>query len=736
MGIVSSHLHVRFKDRPGGFPLNTKVKNIKMARRAAWGLSLTLLAVLVPDSVWASDCISTGSLSVIMMDCSPAVAGPEKPGSKREEPVRFDKDWTLRIRVPQGDWHSAVRASVASWVEAKLYPHPSIKEEALLSEAIQHLARMGFPVKAVKESDLIAKVKVTAETLNRIADILERAVRKGRLTYRISELEVTGGTKKENQFASSQIPIPENGIVDAELMSQKLYDISQVPGFTRADGMVVPAIATRNVSFSLPHILTIRSDQKDWARDIRRQVVLLVANLVIDMKNPLARKIVGRLSDRLSRLDWPLLTIQKEGKETYHVEAPPRLLNTLKNILLQAAASGRVSNDAYVVNPKGQLSTGNIFAPPPNNLEYDSIFVHITPTPTFSGSQIEIDNYGYAPTGAVTLNAIGDVNNALVAGGLFTVSASTTFGGMNSGSLGYSLPVGLYVRVGGDFAAMNYRLGLGLSPWGSGVNTSALTALGVSGSNYSGDLFSSQVIAQREDRKLVIKETIFLKEFQDTYSPTVQNDRSLVGGVLDLSGSRSWGRLSASFDLSDTEYDLSQGSGSSPINPFYTDTQGFQNYIMGNGQVGFAFTPKYSLTLGTVDQQYIGGGTLDPMLQATLGGVSNVMVLPTASLFGNDLYVGTLTLTRTDAMDVGAFYTSGFFDVGEISGIGTSYSAMGPGVEEFFSSKHFFAKIDAAVPVGALPVLGLGDSITALTGGNIGRGGIPVQLWLSIGLRE
>lgn len=605
-----------------------------------------------------------------------------------------------------------------------------------MSVAIQHLARMGFPIRAVKESDLITRVNVTAKTLNGIAATLDKALRRGHLTYHVSRVIVAGGSEKENQFAVAQLPVPESGIVDSDMMSAKLFALSQIPGYTRVDGMMVPAIATRNVSFSLPHILIIHSDRKDWARDIRRQVFLLVANLVIDMKNPLAKKIVKTLSGRLSRLDWPLLKIQQETKDTYRVEAPSLLLNTLKNILLQAATLGRVSNDSYTENPKGQLSTGNLFAPLPNASDFDNFLVRLTPTSTFSGSQVEIDNYGYAPTGAVTLNAIGNVNNALLAGGLFTVGASTTFGGMNSGSLGYSFPIGLYVRSGMDFSAMNYNIGLGLSPWGSGVNTPALTALGVSGSNYSGDLWINQAIVRKEDRKIILKETIFLKEFQDSYSPTVQNDRSLAGGILDLSGFRALGRLNLSFDLSDTGYDLSQGSGSSPVNPFYNDTQGFQNYIMGNGQVGFVFTPAYSLTLGTVDQQYIGGGTLDPMLQATLGGIANVMILPTASLFGNDLYVGTLTFTRTDSVDAGSFYTSGFFDAGEVSGIGTSYSAMGPGVEESFSSKHFFARIDAAVPVGALPVLGLGDSITALTGGNIGRGGVPVQLWLSIGLRE
>ncbi len=123
------------------------------------------------------------------------------------------------------------------------------------------------------------------------------------------------------------------------------------------------------------------------------------------------------------------------------------------------------------------------------------------------------------------------------------------------------------------------------------------------------------------------------------------------------------------------------------------------------------------------------------MLQATLGGVSNVMALPTASLFGNDLYAGTLTFTRADAFRPGILSSSLFFDAGQVTGIGFQYSAMGPGIEEAFSAPHWFARLDASVPVGALPVSALGSTITAATGGNIGQGGIPLQLWLSTGLR-
>lgn len=730
--------------------LNAKKENTSSARsgRAAllpvfWGSLLGAMAIggaigaWSPEPAGAGSCQSPGSLGIIMLDCPPSTPSLPKPGGGHESsPERFDRAWTFRIRVPQGDWHSAVRASVADWVGKRLFPHPTAEETALLNAEIRNLTRTGFPVKASKESDLIARVRVEPETLNLVADRLESAVRKRHLTHRLNRVIVTGGEKKENDFARDQIPVPKDRIVESDRMSQRLYDISQVPGFSRADGMMVPAIATRNVNFSLPHILTLHSDAKDVSRDIRRQIVLLLANLLVDMKNPRSQGLVNGLSDRLSRISWPLLTIGKESGDSFHVEVPPRLLNTLKNILLQTVAVGEISTNLYGVDAKGQLSTGNLFSPKEALPEYDDFLVHITPVSTFSGSQIEVDNYGYAATGAIVLNAVGDVNNALVAGGLFTVNASTTFGGMNAGTVSYSLPFGLYFRMGVDLSAMDYTLGGGISPWGSGSNTSALKALGVSGSNDSGDLWASQTPLQSEKGQLTVKETVFMKSFHDIYSQTVQNDRSIVGAILDLSGSRTFGKLSLSFDLSDTEYDLSQSGSSSPLNPFYYDTPGLQNYVVANGQIAYTLSPVYSLSLGTVDQQYVGAGTLDPMLQATLGGVSNMIALPTAALFGNDLYAGMLTFTRTDRVDTGAFMSSFLFDIGEISGIGSQYAAMGPGVEEAYSATHFFAKIDVAAPVGALPLAGLGNSVTALSGGNIVQGGIPIQLWFSVGVRD
>jgi hypothetical protein len=73
---------------------------------------------------------------------------------------------------------------------------------------------------------------------------------------------------------------------------------------------------------------------------------------------------------------------------------------------------------------------------------------------------------------------------------------------------------------------MNYTLGEGFSPWGHGANASQLTALGVSGSNYSGDAWAAQTFVETPERRLALKETLFLKEFQDTYSQHAHDCRN------------------------------------------------------------------------------------------------------------------------------------------------------------------------------------------------------------------
>jgi hypothetical protein len=658
--------------------------------------------------------------------------------------------------VTRANGETDLRRNIAAYVAKTLRPHPTQTESALLASTVRFLSETGFPVGAEKIGPGLYSVTVDKKTLNRLAKRLARAVSSGALTYRVARATFTGAGEKENRFVEKSLPIPPGGVMDAQKVSDTLYAVGQVPGFARADALFSPAVGERSVRFDHAVTFTIRGDQAHSLRETRHLIALYVGKRVLDMSTREAQAIVRKVADTASGRWWQPMEIvfgrDKRGRIDL-VTVSPETLENLKSALIEMAREGAVSklpgsspdlstvgilstddSDTALSAETSQPTTGEIFLPPAQSPDYENLLVHVTPASTFAGSQLEVDNYGYAPTGALMLNAMGNVNNAGVAGGLFTVMASTSFGGMNSGTLSYSLPVDLKNRVGVDLSAMNYALGEGFSPWGHGANAGQLAALGVSGSNYSGDAWAAQTFVETPDRRLALKETLFLKEFQDTYSQTSQNDRSLLGGILDLSGFKTLGQITASFDLADTEYDLTQGSGSDPINPFYNDTQGLQNYLTGNGEIRYAFTPVWSAVLGGVLQQSFGGGVLDPMLQATLGGVSNVMALPTASLFGDDLTVGTFSLTRTDATKAGTFASSLLFDVGQVSGIGFQYSAMGPGVEESFSAQHWFARADLAVPVGALPTQVLGQSITALTGGNIGQGGIPIQLWLSAGL--
>ncbi len=727
-----------------------------------FGMALGIDLGMAPP-LWATTsstpCNGSGALGATMGGCAKPPASPPSGAGSGLSSVRpvFSAPMRFRVATTKPSPDSEIRRNVASWVAKKILPRPTQNESALLSSVVRSLVLTRFPVGVAKAGAGLYSVTVDATTLNRIASDLSRALSSGRLAYRVNRIAVAGGSEKENRFVEKNLPISPDGVADAQEVSDTLYAVGQVPGFTRADGIFSPTVGVTGVRFDRPVTFTIKGNQAHSFWKIRHMIALYVGKRVLDLSTPEAQAIVRKVAETAGGKWWQPMEIvfarDKRGG-IYQVTVSPETLETLKGALVEMAHEGAVPKSSGVppelstegilsVAPSetdlsaepSSLSTGQIFSPNFQAPALENLLVHVQPTPTFAGSQIEIDNYGYAPTGALMLNATGNANNAGVAGGLFSVMATTSFGGMNSGTLSYSLPFDLANRVGIDVNAMNYTLGLGFSPWGHGANAGQLAALGVSGSNYSGDAWATQTFIQKPDGRLALKETVFLKEFQDTYSQTSQNDRSLVGGILDLSGFKTLGQLAASLDLSDTEYSLDQGSASDPANPFYHDTQGLQNYATGNGQLRYALTPVWSVTLGGILQQYFGGGTLDPMLQATIGGVSNVMALPTASLFGNDLYAGTLTLTRTDAAKVGIFASSLFFDAAQVTGLGTNYSAMGPGVEESVSATHWFARADLAVPVGGLPTQVLGQSITALTGGNIGQGGIPLQLWLSAGLR-
>ena len=408
---------------------------------------------------------------------------------------------------------------------------------------------------------------------------------------------------------------------------------------------------------------------------------------------------------------------------------------------LDSPSVGALPDNLYALSQvPGYARADALLVPSASLPGFDDLAVKVTPSSLLAGSQIELDNYGYAAMGQVTLNGTLDLNNTLLPGDQWTVAltgspfGSTPFFGMESGTIAYSAQAGLTNRLGATMNAINYALGGGWSPWGHGATVGQLLALGVSGSNYSFDGWGSHAFVQTPTTRLTIKGDIFLKELQDTYSSTEQNDRSVTGGTLDLSGSKTWINWSGSFDIAMTEYDLSQGAGSSSQNPFYDTTPGLRNYWTANGGIRYAFTPVYAVYLSTMDQQTLGAPQLDPMLEGVLGGMSNIRALPTAALFGNDLYSGSLSFIRTDTVARGQLLSSLFFDAGNVTGVGFSYGAMGPGIEESWTGQHVFGKADLAIPVGPLPVVGMGSPIVSLTGGNIAQGGAPLELWLSAGI--
>ena len=598
------------------------------SRNRLWTLlpALMGLGLLFPLPAWAGS--SSGAPPQEVAAASPSLPGlvapgaspsPAPSGTLAQDWFQHGKRLTVEARHP--------RRAVLGYVARRVFPHPTSPERmgieqaaaSLLSDTSWTLSGERVQVKGHPALNVTLDRSTLNALARKLVEKMETARSRGNPSARIRQVILSGVSPRDTVFVAKNLNVGPGDPVSGASVSalpDKLYALSQLPGYVRADAVLVPT--------ALP------------------------------------------------------------GEEDLAVKTLPASL--------------------------------------------------------LSGSQIEVDNYGYAAMGQVTVNGSLVANDTLLPGDQWTVSASGTpfgmiFFGMDAGTLSYSAPLSLFTRLGVDMNAMTYQIGGGWSPWGHGESISQLLALGLSGSNYGFDGWGRHAFLLTPSASLALKGTLFLKEFQDTYSPTVQNDRSVLGGTLDLSGSLIKGRWSGSFEAAGTEYALSEGSGSSSANPFYNSTPGLMTYWTENGGIRYALTPVYAVYLSTMDQESMGGGVLDPMLQGVLGGMSNVRALPTAALFGNDLYSGSLSFIRSDTVKGGTLLSSLFFDAGNVTGVGFSYGAMGPGVEESWTGRHLFGKVDVAVPVGSLPVANMGSPIVALTGGNIAQGGIPLELWLSAGWR-
>lgn len=382
-----------------------------------------------------------------------------------------------------------------------------------------------------------------------------------------------------------------------------------------------------------------------------------------------------------------------------------------------------------VAHASGTLSAGS--APFSSDLA-----IGITPASPFAGSTLEVDDYGYAYTGSIMLNATGEIGSGIFPGDLFTVQASSSFFGMNSGTVSYSIPV-LYNtwQTGVDFNAMNYALGYGLSPFSLTSNADVYKTLGASGSNTTLDLWIGRQ-AGNDTTSGKVKIMGILKNLTDNYGAGIDNQRTIGGGSLELAGVATSRYGSFAADLTDMEYDLVQGPGSSTLNPFYYSSAGLHNFATENlSETFFLDAARTNLVaFREGGQEEIGGGAIDPMLQAVLGGMGNVRALASGVAFGNNLYDATATLTHLFPLWKGQWGSSLFFDWGRVTGNGANYSGQGPGFEEFWTGPHLFAKLDLAVPVGPLPS-NLTAGMPALVGGNT-AGTVPLEFWFSLGARQ
>lgn len=253
-------------------------------------LSLLLASPVLAAPSLPAPCNATGALENSMGGCAtpPAPPASKTPSALSHETADFTAPEKFWIKTGKSGQEKTIRRNIVAWVAKRVVPHPSASESALLNAAILRLSASSFPmVREAAGPDLFA-VTVDTKTLNRIAARLRRSVSSGRLAYRVNRTAVTGGTPGENRFVERSLPIPPSGVVDAQEVSNSLYQVSQVPGFVRADALFSPAVGVKRAGtgagrregrFDRPVTFTIKSDQTSL-REIRRLIALYVGKCV------------------------------------------------------------------------------------------------------------------------------------------------------------------------------------------------------------------------------------------------------------------------------------------------------------------------------------------------------------------------------------------------------------------------------------------------------------------------
>ena len=343
--------------------------------------------------------------------CQPIIPSPS-PKTSRSLPafLRFSHGKIFSVKVTKRNWRRTFRRNVAAIVAKKIYPHPTMEEFAILDTTIRFLGNDEMHLSVIRQSPTLYKIRVSRHMLNRIEERLLAAVKNGHLDYRVGAIAYKGGSPAQRNLLKRFIPLPENRLMDSASLAAELYQISQIPGFKRADAIFSSVIHPKSVPFDSAHgyargiRFVIHTESPHWMRLIRRSILLYVANLVFDMKDPFAQAIALHVARHSENIFWRPMTVTIASQNTYHVLVPVKLLRNIRNALVDSArigeseplprkgnlheASAEDSGSILTTQPSPQtfendpvVPRSQEIAPPVSGPEFENLLLHISPVP-------------------------------------------------------------------------------------------------------------------------------------------------------------------------------------------------------------------------------------------------------------------------------------------------------------------------------------------------------------------
>ena len=321
---------------------------------------------------------------------------------------------------------------------------------------------------------------------------------------------------------------------------------------------------------------------------------------------------------------------------------------------------------------------------------------------------VGISDYGDPYLGSMVLSAYAQVNNLLGIPDTLNVSGMSSFGGFNTGRIAYDALLNKYgTHIGAYYSAMNYRLGLGITPINYPANENVVSSLGSSGYGQVMGVYVKHPILRTKNSVIAAKMIYEHDIWSDTISQALGqfNNRYIDSITAEIDGDIKHKNNETTFMGSLTPYNLSTTSKAS-IDPYASTDQGIR-YIwkaIASTTQNLENNNQFYLS---ASGQLSSGGSIDPMEEMVFGGENSIRAYPTAVLFA----ASGVTLNA----ELRHFYTYvsntvepfAFFDAGGFTYAGDWYNLFGPGLGVVWNYLPWdvSSKFEIAMPIGYIPYM-------------------------------